>query len=581
MELETAGHLSDHGPIHSHHVSDKRDAHTLQEELKRQRAEEVIQRAIDRINANPDIPESKKAELRERLLGALNAGDLSSVALIMANVAAEVKTQEAKDEVADLNMVLHETYPGYTEYSYEGRKFIRQQQEMAFERSPELRELKKQYEALPEEDRKAAESEQQENQKRIAEMLHGPNKERYKEFHEDLRILRSTGIGNGPEGKEILDAIANGASPKEFHAKVHEALQRHAAQNDAFVNDYVHKIPKESETALMKEFGADGHMDTAKFMVEWGKLKNSEKDAAYRALAEAGNDVSKLPPEQQRIIHMAQVGIALETKSTIDGAMQIIARDQNLAQQLQDPNVSVEQKMALLKKQTRELGLPEDSATNAALRQTVLAINETVSEGGYDAKNSAEFLKNVGKNIKENYDEMFSRNGQNTDVTKGNYSYQDFSYYNAIAQSDYVPEWTKNNKDYSEQYQQQAQKWQALEDQYRKDYGYGSANMRALEEASMKTLDAQKKDGEVPLAPTASLREFENQSMAKMEQQQAETTAAKPTFVLPPGIDPADLKSLAASGVSSPQEAFQASEKTPSNQQNTQVAEVQVGSRLG
>ena len=365
---------------------------------------------IAEIKSNPALSPQEKSSLEGRVRSALNGGSVNSLTMVLANVLTQESIDEVDREPGEMRLG-RSRYSGYGQYSKEGQTFINNELSQAMQSSPELRASMAAFDAMPEAEKASAQAEQNSNQKLIGELLKDDSR---KDVHESLRIMRGTGMANGAEAQELLNKLKNGEiSADEFKQQVADGVSKIAAKNDKFINEHINSeyVPKDSRDALQAEFGADGKIDSTKLHMEWGKIRLRDKDAAYQALAEANGDVSKLSTEHQRTVHMAQVMVAAETKTTIDGAMGIIARNQEVAKQLTDPSLSVEEKIALLEKEEKRQGTYRaDPMHREALKQSVLAINETVQENGaYDPNKSGEFLKAVGANVKENYNELLNK----------------------------------------------------------------------------------------------------------------------------------------------------------------------------
>jgi hypothetical protein len=414
---------------------------------------------------------------------ALATGNLTVLSLAYtATVAAKGSIEGTQAQIAAANAIamqeMSSLYPDFGEYSPEAQAFISRELTEAFEKSADLKELKKRYDAMPAEEKASAKAEQGNNQKAIKAMLEDDS---FKDIHEHLRIMRSTGMASGPDAQEILVKLQKREiSADEFKQTVLDGVARIAAKNDGFIQEYIKtSVPKQSQDALQADktlIDADGRVDSAKLTLEWGKIRLRDKEAAYKALAASDGDVSKLSPEHQRTIHMAQVMVAAETKTTIEGAMAIMARNQEVAKKLTDPTLSVEEKMAVLEREERRQGIQQSDQGfyKQGLRQTVLAINETVKEGRvYDPSKPSEFLSFVGDNVKENYKELLDRKpnegakATQADVrridnaidAKEYNPYQKLVLYAGIAKSEEAPSW------YSEEEKAKYKaEWQAVED---------------------------------------------------------------------------------------------------------------------
>ncbi|MFZ4541106.1 MAG: hypothetical protein ACOYNL_04750 [Rickettsiales bacterium] len=415
-----------------------------------------------------------------------NAASTNITTLKIAMASSAGDSSDAISEIASMNnddyykTPAYDSYYDYNNYSREGQNFIRQSLASASQYSEEFRALNQELKNAPPGEVTRAKNEQSNNHNDLAQLLHGPDKEKYKEFAEDLRIMRSSGLVNGPEASELLAALKNGElTPEQFKEQVAAGVHQIAEKNDKFINrDMLPRLPKHSQNLLQGEFGSEGRLDVTKLTTEWGKLTRTERDDAYKALAATNphDDITQLPPAQQRIIAMAQVMVAAETKTAIEGTMSIIARDRALAAELTAPDLTLEQRTEKLMEAARKQGIsPSNPNAQKAIRETAEAIDEEIRAGKkYDPNNAKAFMDDVKKNVRESYRNII----KSRETTSANtYNYSQFTAYNADVYSDYQATYEKNDPALAAKVAADAKLWQDIENRYRTEYGYNQVDV--------------------------------------------------------------------------------------------------------
>lgn len=332
---------------------------SAEQQAAQQQKESLLQQVhqeIANLRARTDIPEDVRARLIGALEGALSNGNINYAAL--ANILADTQKQ-ATQAVAAASLDRLESYeiahnyPDYNEYSRESQNYISDQYRWALQNSPVLQSIQHTYEALPEEDRKEAAEIQAANWNKLKSLRENPE---YAEYTEQLRVMKNLGLHSMQQGTKLLEMIEQKRPIEEIQAELDKAIEARAKLAEPVIKDMISKIDPKSRAYLEEQYGAGAQFDTKKLVEDWSKVSTKDRDAAYAAYAKNGKDISKLTPEQQRIVHMSQLMIPSDAALPLQAATQM-SQNKELAAKLTDKDLSVGERADVLKQYMVEHGM--------------------------------------------------------------------------------------------------------------------------------------------------------------------------------------------------------------------------------
>lgn len=368
-----------------------------------------LQRKIDQYIANiqgSNLPQEIKDSLIASLRGVQTSQNPSAINTVLA-YAFDVQLMASSSETA--SEITYALVMGESDYNYsaQARRYMAATLREHVHRSPELQNLMKQLDALPAPVRAYAENEQKQNWQEAVQMLKDPS---YAAYKEQLELYRGFALANTPEGKHILESIKAGVAPDQIASEVNHAVEARLKSTGAFIEKHVPRIPELSQKYLQEHFHkADGSLDAEAIQREWAKTRSPERDAAYKAMIEAGNDVTKLSLAQQRIIHMSQVMIAADAAAVAKGTLAIIERNAEIGKMLTDSSLSVSEREKTLVAELRKIGVSpnEQEAFLSAAREAVTALDDVKKRGiVYDPNDRSTFNRAFGTEYKDNLYEV-------------------------------------------------------------------------------------------------------------------------------------------------------------------------------
>lgn len=386
-------------------------AHEASSEMKREQARltDLIAKRRDDIN-NQNIPADVKARLLDQLEGALVSvarGDFTTVANVLtattqASVTARVETVKADNYAAELTYMaeMSESPMGY-KYSPAAMRYMNNLYRDAVSNSPFLQALEQQLAAVTPVERQMAQQEQQNNWRISREMLEDPA---FKPHHASITLMRDMGLMNGPQAASILQNIRDGADVASVAQSATALVSQHMEAARPIIINHIQHIPQASQQHLRQQYAQeDGQLDVRRMMHDWARVKPEQREAAYQAMIAAGNDPSKLTPEQQRVIHLSQVMVAVDGAAAVRGTLGIIARNEELAKYLSDPTIPREEREAKLAEAMKKAGVaPADRAVfERSIQEVVHTFDDMAAKGikvgdkGYNAAFTAEYATNM------------------------------------------------------------------------------------------------------------------------------------------------------------------------------------------
>lgn len=515
-----------------------------------------IQFRIAQINADPNLSTEDKMGLVARLEGALQSGDSNRIIYALNSVS--TAAQAAREEESS-NQVLDESYnldnSGYN-YDRRSRGYMNQLWQEAISKSPELRAMMREVEALPPAEKELAENELRKNWLKSKEMLAD---EKLKPHHEQIEIMRGMGAMHSKEAAGILKRMEEGASPEDIAKSVQQLVSKKVAQAEPIINNHIAHIPQASQTFLKSTFGKDdGTIDAEKLMKEWGKTKPPERDKAFKAMVEAGNDITKLPPEQQRIIHMSQVMVAVDGASVAKGTLEIVARNKEVAKYLTDERIPAAEREAKLSELLKEAGIShsESAVYKQAVKQAIHSFDDMAKAGTrYDGSNAKDFSAGFIKEYKDNMLEVAGHQPTQADVRRVDnaidaqnqtYGYADSMRFIAASKADLeTPDWAKTDPTRRAQYEASQAEWKAIDERLRAQDHQRLLEANGVTEAEIKSAaTAGQNDAQI----TASTADFMKEYNARTGQQPDGTTVAQS----PASATPASAEQAVASPNSTP-----------------------------
>lgn len=557
-------------------VADPQNAETFRKAEELQELQARIQFRITQINADPNLSTEDKMTLVARLEGALSSGDPNGIVYILNSVLSNAQIAR-NEEYADqtLDEAYHLDSSGYG-YDPKSRLYMNRLWQEALS-TPELQAMMREVNALPPAEKELAEQELRKNWIKSKEMLAD---EKLKPYHEQIEIMRGMGLLHSKEAAGILANIQSGESVEEISHSVNALLKKKVEAAQPVINSHVSRIPEPSQQFLKSNFGKeDGTIDAEKLMKEWARTKPKERDEAYKAMVSAGNDISKLPLPQQRIIHMSQVMIAVDGASVAKGTLEIVARNKEAAKYLSDTSIDPKIREQRLGELLKEAGVSpsERAAYQESLEQAIRSLDDMTKKGvNVASAPTAQIASSFVAEYKENMLEVAGHKPSQADVRRvdnaidaanageTSYNYADSMRFITAAKADMdIPEWAKADAERRAQFEASQTEWKAIEERLK------SQEQQRFAEANGVTPDlpAAATAGQNDAQITASTAEFMKEYQARTAQPQAEATvAAAPaptapslgaqasevvaTVVSPPpGIDPKTLPPLTSLGV--------------------------------
>ena len=370
--------------------------------------------AIQQIRSDPRLGNGDKDRLVEQLYAAAANNDLAAIETALTRISIQTGEQiddTRVDRSMDAAYEYSKYYAEYEDYSHEGRTHIDRTWQAAMSKSTTLRDISTQLEAQPKELVEHALDEQKANRRKLRAMMEDPE---YEPYHEQIKQIRGYGLA-GPEVSKLIEDIEKGVPKEVIQERIDAARTKQVEFADLVVNGrdgqggHFQNIPKESQQYLNEHYGKDGKIDMRVVTEEWKNYSAKQRDEAYKAMAESGNDISKLTPEQQKIIHLSQVMIPVDIGTVQKGALEIIERDKGLAAQLANQDLSVTERTQLLDQAMRQNGVStsDGAVYRSSLRNVVGAIDETEKEG--NQYGSAGFMAAFAGNFRENLEEIVGR----------------------------------------------------------------------------------------------------------------------------------------------------------------------------
>ncbi len=345
--------------------------------------EQRINAAIAEISADSRLHPEERAKLIAQLQGALGSRNADRVQTILANVdkayQAEVDdyyVEQAMESMAVAGMYAGDGY----DYSPEGKQHIRNQLRAAYEHSPTLRNLAKEYEALPEQDKQEGKSQARQNWEAFKQLSDNPEiAEKYKE---QLVLMRGLHAPSTPQGAVLIQMLKDGRDPAELQAELNKMMDQQAAVTREVIHEIFPSLDKASKDYLGKHYG--NPPDARKMVEDWAKISDKERDDAYKALAKHHGHANQLTPAQQKIVHMSTVMVGSDAAQTFHAGI-AMAQDKALERQLTDRNVSVEQRGELVERYMREHGMQtwDGAARDKFAREFVETLDAHPEAMGY------------------------------------------------------------------------------------------------------------------------------------------------------------------------------------------------------
>jgi hypothetical protein len=561
-------------------AADPQNAETLRKAEELRDLQSRIQFRIAQVNSDNNLSTEDRLALIARLEGALNSGNpdriiyaLNAVALDKNRANDEERSEDAMDE-------MHLLDPSGYGYDQKSRNYMNKLWREALSKSPELQAMAAEVNALPPAQRALAEEELKNNYATAKEML---GNEAYKPYHEQLEIMRRMGALHSKEAAGILAGIQSGEPVEEITRLVNGVVQKKIDAARPIINGHIAHIPAPSQEFLKSNFGKDdGTIDVEKLMKEWGKTRPKERDEAYKAMVDAGNDINKLSPPHQRIIHMSQVMIAVDGASVAKGTLEIVARNKEAAKYLSDTSIDPKIREQRLAELLKEAGvLPSERAVyQESLEQAIHSLDDMAKKGKtLGAVSTEQFASSFLAEYKENMLEVAGHKPSQADVRRvdnaidaaqnqSTYGYADSMRFIAAAKADSdIPEWIRKDPVRLAEYEANIAQWKQIDEGLKtsEQQRFAEANA-ALPDGSAETVEqfmarynaAQQAGASVTIIPPTPIPDTPASPTLGAQASEVVATVVSP----PPGIDPKTLPPLTLLGVTGGDEVVQAAQPT-------------------
>lgn len=345
------------------------DAHAQQQLEEMEVVKSLLAQRILEINTDGALEPDEKAKLVANLHSAATTGSLSALkkaisdSIVRARAEVAENTANREEQFSAMDAVLRaresaqQFIHGFNEYSAEGKDFI-VKSIMRFNETAFGQQLNEEYKNLNPEQRAQAEAEIKQSWQTLGE-LKAQHADKNDPYNGLLKYVEGCALPNTPDGKELLEAIKNGEDPNGSHIQglKDKALHFKADHAKPVIDAMMDKIDPAAREYLQSHYTAD-EKGTAhwKMATEWGGITLKERNAAFVAYHNNGGDISKLDPEQQRIVSLAQVMVPADNALAMQGAMAIIQRDHGIETMLGDKSQSQEQRAEALKIELNKQG---------------------------------------------------------------------------------------------------------------------------------------------------------------------------------------------------------------------------------